>query len=279
MSNEAQKNIFSLTGKNIVVTGAAGFFGCVFARGLLAAGAKKVILVDIVAPKLQEIADSLREEYGEESVVQYVLDQNDHIRTKEVFDDINKSGEVHGLVNNAFSFSEETGFNTKKGKLESATYEQLKSSFDSGVYWAIQATQAFGSLMQKQGGSIVNVCSMYAVVVPNPSLYEGTEKFNPPGYSMSKAALLHFTKYSASFMSPNVRVNAISPGAIPNLGADTYNAITSSDPVLVRLHEKILLKRMGTPEDLIGAVIYLLSDASSYVTGQNIIIDGGLVIT
>jgi gluconate 5-dehydrogenase len=274
------KEIFSLKNKNIVLTGAAGFFGRTFADGLLSAEAEKLIMIDINGNELEKLHKKLSDTYGSERIDSYVLDQNDHQAASEIYSEINKNNLIHGLVNNAFAFSENTGFNSQAGRLEHATYEQLKSSFDSGIYWAIQATQAFGLQMKDSGlGSVVNVCSMYAVVVPSPKLYEDTEKFNPPGYSMAKAGLLQFTRYSASFLSPHVRVNAISPGAIPNLGADSYNAITNNDPVLKRLHEKILLERMGTPHDLIGSVVFLLSDASSYITGQNIVIDGGLTVT
>lgn len=270
---------FSLEDKNIILTGASGFFGRAFAKGLLEQDARKVVLIDINADLLQSFAQELKNEYGGDRVATYVLDQNNHTQASQIYGEINDTLEIHGLVNNAFNFSKDTGFNSDDGRLENATYEQLKTSFDSGIYWAIQATQAFAKNLKERSGSIVNVCSMYAVVVPGPKLYEGTTKFNPPGYSMAKAGLLQFTKYSAAFLSPRIRVNAISPGAIPNLGADSYNAITSNDPVLRRLHEKILLERMGTPDDLIGPIIFLLADSSSYITGQNIIIDGGLTVT
>ncbi len=278
MKIEAGK-LFSLSGKRVVLTGAAGFFGRVFAEGLVSAGAT-VELIDISEDSLKNLSNDLTNTFGDECVRYHILDQDDHNKSREVFKSIIENGHVDGLVNNSFSFSPETGFNSPEGRLSTATYEHMKRSFDSGIYWAFQATQIFGENMKSQsGGSIVNVCSMYAVVVPSPDLYEGTEKFNPPGYSMSKGGLLQFTKYSASFLSPKVRVNAISPGAIPNLGGDSYNAITGNDPVLQRLHKKILLKRMGTPNDLVGSVIMLLAEGSSYITGQNIVIDGGLTVT
>jgi len=248
--------LFSLKGKTAVLTGAGGFFGAYFTQALLEFGAK-VILVDKID-----------------------VDLYDRKATQECYEKIlSQEGRVDILINNAFDFSVKTGFNTEAGNLENATFEQLLASFESGIYWAIQATQAFGYAMKKQNsGSIINICTMYSVVVPSPDLYEGTDKFNPPGYSMAKAGLLQFTKYAASFLSPEVRVNAISPGAIPNTESQSPNAITENNPVLERLSKKILLKRMGHPSDLTGALIFLASDASSYITGQNIIIDGGFTV-
>jgi NAD(P)-dependent dehydrogenase (short-subunit alcohol dehydrogenase family) len=79
-------------------------------------------------------------------------------------------------------------------------------------------------------------------------------------------------------LGPKVRVNAISPGAIPNLETATFNAPKPDDPILRRLTEKTILKRLGHPSDLVGALVFLASDASSYMTGQNVIIDGGLTV-
>ncbi len=270
MTNE----LFSLKGKTAVLTGAGGFFGRYFTKALLKQGAK-VILVEF-SPETQKF---FSQEF-EDRYQSFFVDLYNRQATKECYEKILSANRVDILVNNAFDFSEKTGFNTEAGKLEKATFEQLQACFESGIYWAIQATQAFGYAMKKRGnGSIINICSMYGVVVPSPDLYEGTDKFNPPGYSMAKAGLIQFTRYAASFLSPEVRVNAISPGAIPNIESQGPNAITENNLVLERLSKKILLKRMGHPKDLIGALIFLASDASSYITGQNIIIDGGLTVT
>lgn len=268
-------NPFSLNGKNVVLTGAGGFFGKYFAKALIEQGAK-VILIDKTFEKLDFLGVEHHARY-----CKYAVDLYDHKESKDYFEMILRNHNPIGiLINNAFDFSAKTGFNTEAGKLENAVFEQLQACFEAGIYWAIQATQVFGYAMKARGsGSIINICSMYGVVVPSPDLYEGTDKFNPPGYSMAKAGLLQFTRYSASFLGPEVRANAISPGAIPNVESQGHNAITENDPVLERLKKKILLKRMGHPKDLVGALIFLASDASSYITGQNIIIDGGLTVT
>lgn len=264
-------NIFSLEGKIAVLTGAAGFFGRYFTQALSNAGSL-VIAIDRKGEDLEKLEVPHK--------VCYCVDLYDRGTVAKVYDALLKKYRVDILVNNAFDFSLKTGFNDPSGKLENISYEQIKASFDSGIYWAVQATQALGLDMKKRGkGSIINIGSMYGIVGPSPDLYEGTDKFNPPGYSIAKAGLLQFTRYAASFLSPEVRVNAISPGAIPNLEGHGHNAITEDNPVLKRLHQKILLKRMGHPNDLVGALIFLASDASSYITGQNIVIDGGLTVT
>lgn len=274
-----QMNIFSLDGKKAVLTGATGYIGSYFARALLSFGAH-VVLVSRSEEKLRALKCALMREFGDERIVTCGIDLYDHRDAAMRYEDIlAREGSVDILVNNAFDFSERTGFNSPSGRLPGATYEQFRASFDSGIFWAVQPTQIFGARMKERGsGSIVNVCTMYAVVVPAADLYEGTTIFNPPGYSMAKAGLLQFTRYCASFLSPEVRVNALSPGAIPNTEGASANAITEDNPVLARLVKKTPLRRVGHPEDLIGALIFLASDASRYVTGQNIIVDGGLTI-
>lgn len=267
-------NRFSLKGKTAVVTGAGGFFGRHFTRALLEHDAK-VILIELAPATLKFFSQTYEDRYE-----CFFVNLYNRQAVRDCYRKIITANQVDILLNNAFDFSTKTGFNTEEGKLENATFEQLQASFESGIYWAIQATQEFGREMKNRGkGSIINICSMYALVVPSPDLYDGTDRFNPPGYSMAKAGLLQFTKYAASFLSPEVRVNAISPGAIPNLEGQSANSIAANDPVLKKLSDKILLKRMGHPEDLTGALIFLASNASSYMTGQNIVIDGGLTIT
>jgi gluconate 5-dehydrogenase len=120
---------------------------------------------------------------------------------------------------------------------------------------------------------------MYAVVAPSPHLYAGTNFINPPGYSASKAALLAFTRYTASFWGPfGVRANAILPGPFSNLEERGDNSVSPDDPFLERLKARTVLGRVGRPQELVGALLYLASDASTFTTGQALTVDGGWTI-
>ena len=121
---------------------------------------------------------------------------------------------------------------------------------------------------------------MYAVVAPDPRLYEGTDFLNPPGYSAAKAATLSFTRYVASFWGRyGIRANAILPGPFSNTEDVTANSVDESDPFLDRLASRTSLGRRGRPDELAGALLFLASDASSYVTGHALIVDGGWTAT
>ena len=270
---------FSLRGKTALLTGSTGFFGTYFAKALEEAGVARLILIDRDAERLRRQKADLE---GICRTMIIALDLYDRKAADEMLTRIGATEAVDILINNAFDFSVRTGFNTPDGRLECATFDELQACFESGAWWAIQATQAIGYPMKaRRHGSIINICSMYGVVVPHPSLYEGTEKFNPPGYSMAKAGLLQFTRYAASFLGPEVRVNAMSPGAIPNLETVSDNAVDAQRErdFIQRLTDRTLLKRVGHPNDLTGPLVFLASDASAYVTGHNLVVDGGWTVT
>ena len=149
--------------------------------------------------------------------------------------------------------------------------------FSSGVFWPALTVQKLGPGMKARGrGSIINIATMYAMVAPDPRLYEGTTFLNPPGYSAAKAATLAFTRYVASFWGAyGVRSNAILPGPFSNTEDSGPNAVDASDTFLDRLSARTCLRRPGRPEELAGALLFLASDASSYVTGHGLIVDGG----
>ena len=123
-------------------------------------------------------------------------------------------------------------------------------------------------MIDKKYGSIVNIASIYGIVGPDFTVYEGTDMTMPAAYSVIKGGLINFTRYLASYLgSKKVRVNCVSPGGI----FDNQNPIFIDNYI-----KKVPMKRMGLPKDISPTVAFLLSDESSYITGQNIAIDGGL---
>ncbi len=267
--------LFTLEGATAIVTGAAGYFGRSFSTALLSAGAKVVLIGR--GEKIKTLADGLGTEFGVDSVDHAMVDFFDEGAYREALGAVvARHGHIDVLVNNAFDFSRETGFNDPSGQLEFMTRDQWMRSLEAGIYWHALSTQVVGARMKEQKrGSIINISSMYGIISPDPDLYRDTAVFNPPSYSTCKAAVLGLTRYTASFLGPfNVRCNAILPGSFPNLEGDSYNS-PKDDQFVKRLCEKTVLGRTGRLEDLNGALIYLASEASSYVTGQTLVVDGG----
>jgi len=271
-------SLFSLEGKTAVLTGASGFLGRTFCLALLANGARVVALGR--SDRLKKEAEGWAGEFGEDKISVAQIDMYDVAALNDLCAKIaaeEKSIDI--LVNNAHELGAATGFNIPEGSLENATFDQWQRNLQGGVYWAVQTTQHLGLRMKQQGsGSIINIATMYASVAPRPQLYEGTTSLNPPGYSASKAALLAFTRYTASFWGrEGVRANCISPGPFSNtedIGTG-QNAVQEDSPFVKRLKGYTVLDRIGRPRELVGALLFLASDASTYVTGQNLNVDGG----
>ncbi len=270
-------SLFSLKGKTAVLTGASGFLGRTFCRTLLANGARVIALGR--SERLETEATHWSAEFGAGNISIERIDMYDRAAVNSLCDAIAAREErVDVLINNAHELGSATGFNLPEGSLENSTFDQWQRNLQGGVYWAVQTTQHIGIRMKSQGsGSIINIATMYASVAPRPQLYEGTSSLNPPGYSASKAALVAFTRYTASFWgSFGVRANCISPGPFSNTeDIAGQNSVVEDSPLVQRLKGYTLLDRIGRPRELCGALIFLASDASSYMTGQELRIDGG----
>ena len=270
-------SLFHLEGKTAVLTGASGFLGRTFAQALLANGARVVALGR--SDRLRSEAAKWANEFGADKVAVEQIDMYDVAALNALCDKIaGEEKSIDILINNAHELGAATGFNVPEGSLENATFDQWQRNLQGGVYWAVQTTQRLGAKMkQQQRGSIINIATMYATVAPRPQLYDGTTSLNPPGYSASKAALLAFTRYTASFWGrEGVRANCISPGPFSNTeDAEGENSVAEDSPFVQRLKSYTLLNRIGRPIELCGALLFLASDASSYVTGQNFNVDGG----
>ncbi len=279
----------SLAQKVVLLSGADGFFGPYFTEALLRAGAT-VVAVGRSHPASgqygEQFADFFKESEKDGHLAVFMVDYYDEEATRKTYEEII---EVHPhidiLINNAFDFSVRTGFNDESGRLENISREQFMAGLESGLWWAVRATQVFGPRMKAQGsGVVINTCSMYASVVPDANLYVGTNQFNPPTYSAAKHGLRAFTRYTASFLGPEVRANSFSPGAIPRFD-DSFHGHKQTtdhapDSILGKLTAKTLSKRLGHPKDLAPTVVFLASDeASGFINGADIPIDGGHTAT
>ncbi|MDA7855551.1 SDR family oxidoreductase, partial [Cyclobacteriaceae bacterium] len=176
---------------------------------------------------------------------------------------INKYKKIDGLVNNAYPRTRDWGNKFEDIKLDSWRKNidwQLNSYFYMSQQVALQMTE-------KKNGSIINIASIYGVIGPDFTVYDGTNMTMPAGYAAIKGGLVNLTRYMASYLGPNkIRVNTVSPGGI----FDNQNSI-----FVENYEKKVPLRRMGLPEDIAPSVSFLLSDESKYITGQNLIIDGG----
>ena len=248
---------FRLNGKVALVTGGAGLYGRQIVRSLAEAGAK-VFVASRDLNNLQKQAGELITEGMDVAALR--LDQKSAASVDEVVKKIiDAAGRVDVLVNNAV-------LRTMRGWSSSA--EAFAESMAVNATGLFLITRAVGDHMASHGGgSIINVGSIQGNVGPDFALYDGLDMDAPPDYFFHKGGLLQLTRYAAAKLGPGkVRVNAISPGGF----------LAGQDKTFVeRYSARTFLKRMANETDLAGIVVFLASDASAYITGANIPVDGG----
>lgn len=277
MAQKAER-LFDVSKKTVLITGASGYLGREMAH-LFALNGSKVVLLGR-SDKTSAAAEAIKKETGSSKLFPFQVDFYDRGEFEKTVERIRNEFQIDVLINNAYDMGPRTGFNTESGRLENLGFETWENAFESGLFWAFHLSQKVGETMKKRGGSLINVSSMYGAVAPDPVLYEGTPFFNPAPYGVMKAGLLALTRYFASFWAGDaIRCNAISPGPFSNTKGSSANSVSLEDPFLKRVAARTALKRVGAPEELDGALLLLASDAGSYITGQNIIVDGGWTIT
>jgi NAD(P)-dependent dehydrogenase (short-subunit alcohol dehydrogenase family) len=248
---------FRLDGKVALVTGGAGLFGRQIVRGLAEAGAT----VFSASRNLRRTDEEARALLSDGLKIQTLeLDQGSERSVRETLNEIlRQAGQINILVNNAV-------LRTMKGWGSSS--DDFSRSMQVNATGLFSMTHTFGDQMASQGGgSIINIGSIQGSVGPDFSLYEGLPMDAPPDYFFHKGGLLQLTRYAAAKLGPRaVRVNAISPGGF----------LAEQDKTFVdRYNARTFLKRMANDSDLAGVVVFLASDASAYITGANIAVDGG----
>jgi NAD(P)-dependent dehydrogenase (short-subunit alcohol dehydrogenase family) len=251
---------FRLAHRVALVTGGAGIYGTAITEALAAAGARVVIGSRGIEAGTR-LAERLTAEGGEVHAVALDLASQASIDAARAWL-LDELGGIDVLVNNAVA---RVGGDPETQ--DEAAWAAAMEINSTGLY---RACRAFGGAMAQRGrGAIVNVASIYGVVAPDFAVYEGMDFTSPPDYAYAKGGMISLTRYLASYYGRHgVRVNVLSPG-----GCRTDE---HPDAFAARYAQRTMLGRMGAPEDVKGPIVFLASDASRYVTGHNLIVDGGL---
>lgn len=265
--------LFSLKGRVGIVTGALGLLGKQHCHALAEAGAH-VVVADIHEEQCVEFAKELTSHHHIECFGMGT-DITKRVSVQQLLDSIlKKFGRADVLVNNAAinDMFESPSAAAELSKFENYPLELWQKSLDVNITGTFLCSQVLGSEMAKRGsGSIINIASTYGIVAPDQALYkkpDGTQSFyKSAAYPVTKGAVISFTRFLAAYWGKSgVRVNALSPGGVEN----------SQDGYFVENYSlRTPLGRMAQPTDYKGALVFLASDASNYMTGANLVVDGG----
>jgi NAD(P)-dependent dehydrogenase (short-subunit alcohol dehydrogenase family) len=253
-----------MDGRVSLVIGGAGHIGSVAASGLAELGSNLAI-VDINEDRVRAVADEIRQAHGVE-VLEIVADLESEDEVRSIPTTVNQQfGRIDVLVHLAAIVNPELGGWTTRFEDQSVT--QWRRGIEINLTSAFLLAQGcVESLRKSPNGSMIFFGSTYGIVGPDWSIYEGTDMGNAAGYAASKGGIIQLTRWLATTLAPQVRVNTLSPGGVYRDHLEVFrNAYANKTP----------LKRMATEEDYKAGVAFLASDMSRYVTGHNLVIDGG----
>lgn len=257
------KKKYNYKNKNVLITGGLGKIGFKLSKILYEEGANLVI-TDYISKNTD--LKKIKNFTNKNRVSFFNCDLSCALDRKKLFVDIEKKfKKIDILINNAALTGD--GFGKIEKDFEKQDYKIWNKELQVNLISVIEIIQKLKKLILKsKSPTIINLSSIYGVQKPDFEIYKGTSMKNQIGYSISKAGLIQLTKWFAAYLAPKVRVNCISPGGI----------IRNQPKNFVNSYKKnTLLKRMATEEDIISGILFLASDGSEYITGQNIIIDGG----
>jgi NAD(P)-dependent dehydrogenase (short-subunit alcohol dehydrogenase family) len=276
---EQQKNVnimdlFRLDGRVAVVTGGAGIYGFVIATALAEAGASVVIASRTLATCEAKAAALRAGGYRAAAMPLDLASDESIVALREQI--LAEYGQIDVLFNNAAGrvagTAEEQikrGYAAPKNTMDGMTRGQWDGAMAINASGLFICSQIFAEQMKAQGrgGSIVNISSIYGVVGPTFAIYADTQMSNPPDYAFAKGGIVNFTRYLATCYAPHgIRANCISPGGYYTGQPETF---------VRNYEERTPLGRMARWNDLKGAAVFLASDAAQYITGQNLLVDGG----
>ena len=257
-----------MQGRVALITGGGGHIGAAMCEALAELGAAIVVL-DMAQESCTDVARRVHETYGVETLP-LVIDLTDEKAVRSVpRRALDRFGRLDILVNCAAlgGASELKGWVTPFPEQSTDTWRLALEVNLTAAFVLVQACAE--ALVASGHGSVINIGSIYGLVGPDMRLYESTPLGNPAAYAASKGGLLQLTRWLATVLAPKVRVNAISPGGVWRNQPEAFHK---------RYVARTPLRRMATEEDLKGAVSYLASDLSAYVTGHNLVVDGGWTV-
>lgn len=254
----------SLRGRQVLITGAAGHLGGVFAETVAELGAD-ILLVDRPGTSLAPLAESLSRRWGV-TVGCRPCDLESQAQREDLIAEVRAALPLNVLINNAafVGTSELRGWGVPFAEQTIETWRRALEVNLTAVFHLCQGLAP--AMAPADGASIVNIASIYGAVGPDWGLYEGTSMSNPAAYGASKGGVIQLTRWLATTLAPDIRVNAISPGGIFRNQPEEF---------VQRYEGRTPLGRMAREDDFRGALAFLASDLSAYVTGQNLMVDGG----
>lgn len=254
-----------MRGRRVLITGATGGLGQIIAETLAEMGAS-LILVDRPSSDWKVVQDSLSQRWGT-SVCCEECDLEQEEQRAALVASVKRGGTaLHGLINNA-AFVGTANLPGWAVPVEQQSVNTWRRAIEVNLTAPFDLCKELADVMRSSpGASIINIGSIYGAYGPHWTLYDGTGMGNPAAYAASKGGLIQLTRWLATTLAPQIRVNAISPGGISR----------NQPPAFVERYEaQTPLRRMANEDDFRGAVAYLASDLSRYVTGQNLMVDGG----
>lgn len=257
--------LFDLSGRTAIVTGGAGHIGSAIADALAEAGAG-VAIVDMDVSRAESVASTIGLQ-RKVKMLPLAVDLEDEAAVRSIPKRVvSEFGRLDVLVNCA-ALVGTSGLEGWAVPIRDQSAKSWRRALEVNLTAPfVLAQEAADALSAHRCGSVVNVLSIYGLVGPDERLYEGTPLGNPAAYGASKAGLMQLTRHLATTLAPAVRCNAITPGGVERGQADAFRE---------RYVARTPLGRMAVEEDFKGAAVFLASDASAYVTGQNIVVDGG----